>query len=67
MRIPFIDKIKELEKKLNKAEAEIQWQIEWKHKTEKKMELIEKILTQGAEGKLTKKRMSETIKHILSN
>ena len=67
MRIPFIDKIKELEKKLNKAEAEIQWQSEWKHKTEKKMELIEKILTQGAEGKLTKKRMSETIKHILSN
>tara|TARA_R100000742_G_C4267474_1_gene85673 strand:+ start:412 stop:615 length:204 start_codon:yes stop_codon:yes gene_type:complete len=66
MRIPLWSELKELKKKNQGTETEIQWLIDWKHKTEKKIELIERILNQGLEGKLTKKRMIATIKHILT-
>jgi hypothetical protein len=66
MRIPLWSELKELKKKDQDTETEIQWLIDWKHKTEKKIELIERILNQGLEGKLTKKRMIATIKHILT-
>ena len=66
MKIPLWTKLKELEKKNQDAESEIQWLIDWKHKTEKKIDLIERIMQQGLDGKLTKKRMVDTIKHILT-
>jgi len=66
MRIPLWSELKELKKKNQDAESEIQWLIDWKHKTEKKIELIERIMNQALDGKLTKKRMIDTIKHILN-
>tara|TARA_R100000234_G_C4838608_1_gene110088 strand:- start:262 stop:465 length:204 start_codon:yes stop_codon:yes gene_type:complete len=66
MRIPLWSELKELKKKNQDAESEIQWLIDWKHKTEKKIELIERIMNQALDGKLTKKRMIDTIKHILT-
>ena len=66
MRIPLWTELKELKKKNQDAESEIQWLIDWKHKTEKKIDLIERIMQQGIDGKLTKKRMIDTIKHILT-
>ena len=66
MRIPLWSELKELKKKSQDAESEIQWLIDWKHKTEKKIDLIERIMQQGLDGKLTKKRMVDTIKHILT-
>ena len=66
MKIPLWTKLKELEKKNQDAEAEIQWLLDQKHKTEKKINLIEKIMQQALDGKLTKKRMIITIKHILT-
>lgn len=66
MKIPLWTKLKELEKKNQDAESEIQWLIDQKHKTEKKINLIEQIMQQALDGKLTKKRMIITIKHILT-
>ena len=66
MRIPLWSELKELKKKNQDAESEIQWLIDWKHKTEKKIELIEGIMNQALDGKLTKKRMIDYIKHILN-
>ena len=66
MRIPLWSELKELKKKNQDAESEIQWLIDWKHKTQKKIELIERIMQQGLDGKLTKKRMIIAIKHILT-
>ena len=66
MRIPFIDKIKELEAKVEELDSEIHWLIENKHKLEKKFALIERILKQGESGGIAKNRMIKTIKHIIN-
>jgi len=66
MRIPFIDKIKELEAKVKELDSEITWLIENKHKLEKKFALIERILKQGESGEIAKNRMIKTIKHIIN-
>ena len=66
MKIPLLTKFKNLEKKNQGAESEIQWLLDQKHKTEKKINLIEQIMQQALDGKLTKKRMIITIKHILT-
>ena len=46
MRIPLWSELKELKKKNQDAESEIQWLIDCKHKTEKKIDLIERIMQQ---------------------
>ena len=66
MRIPFIDKIKELEAKVKELDSEITWLIENKHKLEKKFALIERILKQGESGEIAKNRMIKTINHIIN-
>ena len=66
MRIPFIDKIKELEAKVKELDSEITWLIENKHKLEKKFALIERILKQGESGEIAKNRMIKTIRHIIN-
>lgn len=66
MRIPFIDKIKELEARILELDSEISWLIENKHKLEKKFALIERILKQGESGGIAKHRMIKTIKHIIN-
>ena len=66
MRIPFIDKIKELEAKVEELDSEITWLIDNKHKFEKKFDLIERILKQGESGGIAKNRMIKTIKHIIN-
>tara|TARA_Y100000310_G_scaffold64064_1_gene59602 strand:- start:126 stop:434 length:309 start_codon:yes stop_codon:yes gene_type:complete len=66
MRIPFIDKIKELEAKVEELDSEITWLIDNKHKLEKKFALIERILKQGESGEIAKNRMIKTIKHIIN-
>ena len=50
MKIPLWTKLKELEKKNQDAESEIQWLIDQKHKTEKKINLIEQIMQQALDG-----------------
>ena len=66
MRIPFIDKIKELEARILELDSEIIWLIENKHKLEKKFALIERILKQGESGEIAKHRMIKTINHIIN-
>ena len=66
MRIPFIDKIKELEARILELDSEITWLIENKHKLEKKFALIERILKQGESGGIAKHRMIKTINHIIN-
>ena len=66
MKIPFVDKIKKLETKLNEANTEIDWLVDNKHKFEKKFALIETLLKQGELGKATKKRMIITIRHVIN-
>ena len=66
MRIPFIDKIKELEAKVEELDGEIHWLIENKHKLEKKFALIERILKQGESGEIAKHRMIKHINYIIN-
>ena len=66
MRIPFIDKIKELEDKVEELDSEIHWLIENKHKLEKKFALIERILKQGESGEIAKHRMIKHINYIIN-
>ena len=66
MRIPFIDKIKELEAKVEELDSEIHWLIENKHKLEKKFALIERILKQGESGEIAKHRKIKHINYIIN-
>ena len=66
MRIPFIDKIKELEAKVEELDSEIHWLIENKYKLEKKFALIERILKQGESGEIAKHRMIKHINYIIN-
>ena len=66
MRIPFIDKIKELEAKVEELDSEIHWLIENKHKLQKKFALIERILKQGESGEIAKHRMIKHINYIIN-
>lgn len=67
MKIPFLDKIKSLEKEISDSKSEINWLLEDKNKNEIRFRIIEEVLKKGELGQLTKKRMVEAIRHAINS
>jgi len=67
MKIPFLDKIKGLEKEISDSKSEINWLLEDKNKNEIRFRIIEEVLKKGELGQLTKKRMVEAIRHAVNS